>query len=59
MSKALYTFQKVNSITCVWIRTGDPRQPLVCLWVDANPRNPNAVRAASAETGVEEVRLCA
>jgi hypothetical protein len=59
MNKALYNFPKVNPITCVWIWTGDPRQPLACLWMDANPRNPNAALAASTETRVEGVRLCA
>jgi hypothetical protein len=31
---------RINPITCVWIETGDPRQPLTRIWVDAR-RNAN------------------
>lgn len=27
-----------SSLSCVWIESNDPRQPLVCLWMDAKMR---------------------
>jgi hypothetical protein len=27
-----------SSLRCVWIETGNARQPLACMWIDRKPR---------------------
>lgn len=27
-----------NALSCTWIESNDPRQPLVCLWIDDKMR---------------------
>ncbi len=28
----------VRALSCVWIETGNPRQPVACVWIDAEVR---------------------
>jgi hypothetical protein len=36
MSKTLFVLPAVerSTLSCVWIYTGDPAQPLACVWID-------------------------
>jgi hypothetical protein len=44
-----------SALTCVWIETGNPVQPLACVWVDRDQR-----RVANCEeTESPRLRLCA
>ena len=44
-----------SALTCVWIETGNPVQPLACVWVDRDQR-----RVANCEESEPpRLRLCA
>jgi hypothetical protein len=59
MNKIIHNFPKTNRLTCIWIETGDPRQPLACVWMDSDRTFINAATARSAKAEVEGIRLCA
>ncbi len=59
MNKTIYNFPRVNRLTCTWIETGDPRQPLARVWIDSDINFLNAADALPAEAEVEGTRLCA
>ena len=44
-----------STLSCVWIKTGNPRQPLVCTWIDHAQR----MTADREESKAEPYRLCA
>ena len=52
MNKTIYNFPKTHRLTCIWIETGDPGQPLACVWMDSDGTFLNAAE-------VEGIRLCA
>jgi hypothetical protein len=59
MNKAKIQLPKGNPITCIWIETGDPKQPLARVWMDAGRNFRKAANAAFAKTEVEGIGLCA
>ena len=58
MTNNILTLQKPFRLTCFWVRTGNPRNPLACVWVETNARNKDKV-ASSSNDESEGVRLCA
>lgn len=38
MTNTIVKFPVANRVPCAWIRTGNPRQPLACVWIDADRR---------------------
>ena len=58
MNKTIYNFPKDDRLTCIWIETGDPGQPLACVWMDSDSFL-CAATARSAKAEVEGIRLCA
>ncbi len=36
MNNNILTLQKTTRLTCAWVPTGNPRNPLACVWVDTN-----------------------
>ena len=44
-----------NGLSCVWIETGSPAQPLACVWVDRDSH----MIANCEESETEPCRLCA
>ena len=44
-----------GALSCVWIETGSPAQPLACIWVDRDSR----MIADCEESEIEPCRLCA
>jgi hypothetical protein len=55
MKNNLHLIEKAPRIACVWVSTGDARQPLACIWVEVPP----AARAATPVKGTGGMRLCA
>jgi len=57
MTKALFIVPNVKRrvLSCVWIRTGNPEQPLTCIWVRGDPR----IVVDYQERDTEPYRLCA
>lgn len=40
--------RNASSLSCIWISTGNPRQPLACVWID------NEVQFALEATGTTD-----
>ena len=57
MIKVVLVFTVVtrSSLSCVWIMTTDPKQPLACTWIDRAGNAP----LNREDTGTEPCRLCA
>jgi hypothetical protein len=58
MFNNILTLQKPLRLTCSWVRTGNPRNPLACVWVKASARN-NGKVASSANDESGRMALCA
>ena len=58
--KNLQNSAEVRAFSCVWILTGDPRQPLVCHWIDDAIPSPKSTCATLEEKMLqtERRRLC-
>jgi hypothetical protein len=52
------TLHRAVRLTCSWVRTGNPRNPLACVWVDSNARN-NGKEASSSNDESGGMLLCA
>ena len=59
MTEIILTFpvRRIASLSCVWIKTGDPAQPLVCTWT-SRPKS-GADLTATETDEPEDCRLCA
>jgi hypothetical protein len=43
----ILSFQKTARLTCAWVPTGNPRNPLACVWFDANARTTSKEASSS------------
>ena len=43
----ILSFQKTARLTCAWVQTGNPRNPLACVWFDANARTTSKEASSS------------
>jgi hypothetical protein len=59
MTKTIRTYPTVNTISCVWIETGNPKRPLACVWIDEKVSFLKASREATTNTDAEGIHLCA
>ena len=57
MFNSVLTLKKAGRLTCAWLPTGDPRQPLACVWT-ADSRNV-AKAASSTKTDSGRMLVCA
>jgi len=49
-----------STLSCVWIRTTDPKQPLACVWIDhAQTGRAGSTSLGNKDSGAEAHRLCA
>jgi hypothetical protein len=57
MTKALFVLPGVERsvLSCVWIGTGNPAQPLACVWIDRDLR----IAADREHNRLQEPPLCA
>jgi hypothetical protein len=57
MTKTIFILPVANrsALSCVWIRTGNPEQPLACMWVDGDLQTV----VDHEESKTEPYRLCA
>jgi len=51
----LHLIERSGRLTCNWVKTGDPRLPLVCVWTI----NPQVVSKASSNDDAGGMHLCA
>jgi hypothetical protein len=58
MYNNILTLQRIAPVTCAWVRTGNPRSPLACEWVETNARS-NAKEASSSNEESGRLPLCA
>lgn len=59
MNNTIFKFPIANRVSCAWIRTGNPRQPLACVWIDADRRRLTASDGIPSDNSFEGIRLCA
>jgi hypothetical protein len=58
MTNNIFTLQRAARLTCFWVLTGNPRNPLACVWVETNARmNGKEASPSNDETG--GMLLCA
>jgi hypothetical protein len=57
MKNKLHLVPKTVRLTCTWVRTGDVKNPLTCVWVEMAA--PRAVSTASADSEAGRLHLCA
>ena len=58
MFNNILTLQRPIRLTCFWVRTGNPRNPLACVWVDTNVcSNPKEASSSNNKSG--GMLLCA
>jgi hypothetical protein len=59
MTKIILSFpvRRTAPLACMWVRTGNPAQPLVCRWVSQSELDVSP-QATEAEGGVEIPTLC-
>jgi hypothetical protein len=58
MTNKFIPTERLHSLYCIWIKTGNPRRPLECLWIDLEMRsfqvasfaNNESIRAVADET---------
>ena len=58
MCNNILAFQKLLGLTCFWVRTGNPRNPLACVWAETKPRS-NYKEASSSNNESGGMQLCA
>jgi hypothetical protein len=56
MTNKLYLIQRAGSLTCKWVRTGDPKLPLICVWTGSKT---TTVSTAPSTDGTGRMHLCA
>jgi hypothetical protein len=58
MTNKILTLQSVGRLTCAWVPTGNPRNPLACVWAETAARkSANAAPSSNANSG--RMQLCA
>jgi hypothetical protein len=58
MTNSILTLQRGARLTCFWVRTGNPRNPLVCVWAETKPRS-NYKESSSSNNESGGMQLCA
>jgi hypothetical protein len=58
MNIILSTIRNSPQLTRVWVRTGDPRTPLACVWKEA-PASVGPAGQSSPEDDIGRIGLCA
>ena len=57
MFNSVLTLKKAGRLTCAWLPTGDPRQPLACVWTVARQFRPaSAAQSDVANLGQSPAR---
>ena len=57
MNNKLCLIPRNGRLTCNWVRTGDPRMPLACVWTESKASQAGANAFSTVETG--RMHLCA
>lgn len=52
------TLHKPRRLSCVWLRTGNLRTPLTCVWMESNLQH-NDIAATSSNEDSGRLPLCA
>jgi hypothetical protein len=50
MTNKFIPMERLQSLYCIWIKTGNPRQPLECLWIDLEVRSFQVASFANSES---------
>jgi hypothetical protein len=58
MTNKILTLRKAGRLTCTWVPTGNPRNPLACAWVETDARK-SAKAAPSSNAISGRIAQCA
>jgi hypothetical protein len=58
MTNKILTLRTTGRLTCTWVPTGNPRNPLACVWTETAARN-SSTAAPSSNANSRRVPLCA
>ena len=58
MTNRILTLQKAGRLTCAWVPTGNPRNPLACVWAETAARK-SAKAAPSSNVNSGRMPRCA
>lgn len=59
MFRSNSVIQKSTRLTCAWVPTGNPNQPLACVWLDSIARTSRSAAASSSNEELGRMLLCA
>ena len=57
MKNTLFAVRNPGRLVCIWRLTGDSKTPLVCVWLEADPRAVSPMSSLDKER--VGLRLCA
>jgi|HubBroStandDraft_5_1064220.scaffolds.fasta_scaffold23758_4 hypothetical protein len=57
MKNTLFAVRNPGRLVCIWRLTGDSKTPLVCVWLEADPRAASPMSSLDKEPA--GLRLCA
>jgi hypothetical protein len=58
MTSNILTLQKTGRLTCAWVSTGNPHNPLACVWAETTARK-SSKAAPSSNANSGRMPLCA
>jgi len=58
MFNNILTIQKTARLTCSWVHTGNPQNPLACVWAETTPQK-TCKQATSSTDESGRLLLCA
>ena len=59
MFNKILTLHMPARLTCVWVSTGNPRNPLACVWAETTPPRKTAKEPSSPNVESGRLPLCA
>ena len=59
MFNNILTLHLPARLTCTWVSTGNPRNPLVCVWAESTPPRKIAKEPSPSKTNAGRLPQCA
>jgi hypothetical protein len=51
MTNKILSLRKAGRLTCTWVATGNPRNPLACVWAQADVRSAAKTTSPKDDSG--------
>lgn len=59
MKNLLFPIRNAGHLTCIWVPTGNPKNPLACVWTNCASSHTTATVQSSPSDEVGRMPLCA